>query len=1232
MAAGLGAGAVLLSPLAVEDVFRQQSVPEVQELLRQLQLQQANDAEEVRNLIGIRYLSFLEGLPEISRMQRAAEEALQEAKDFGSCLKRLSEAVAGEGASVPSDNVDRACEQQHKQLLQELLLQRSTPLDDFLFAHVADSSTGALASSFDGRVSPDQDACRGSLPHATSFSGQSRPSRPQTCSLRFLQQQLLLLPSRVWEALRRHRFLEALRLVLVDGNHQAAVATAAVQGWKPQQEPMTRDLTHTGQNQQHRERQLQGCLALAQQTTSATPSLVASVRTLALRHLASADLSLPLAADAAAAATLIFLLESQQFQFDASEQVQVELVAAAARWLLNVFFSARGEAIEAQGALVGSAVKGAVSEDVGASTSGGRGLAAVDAAEGLLVVFASSIDAAAFLFWPSTADTAAGEASATLAEGLESSAASSPSAFAPVRAAEAVLGSLSVPASAGLARALQALRMVFGGFEAQLRSDTSSGSSGSPRPGRCDSNDLCPRVKLAAFTEQWKAPLEALLCRLPHEGPWRKLSDLRSFWLALRERLQPRNHQWRLFLAASLFAVGRPEANLKTGRPGASCGDPDRAHLLRVLGNACVEACTAMCVARVRELPLFVQRRRDGELSEPPVGYEGGEKYCGNAFEKDLSFLLTDLADLMGALENTESLRASMPVRAAVAAAFLRALGESANSLKAFACAAGSASAGESHGGPSLACDQETCAALIWKARTVEWLFVACSAARAACEVRLEEPLDCQRKLGEFFVQWVAGIAERKDSEEAFVDAEDWLSPSADKFQEISCERVTEAGPIRTVKAAAHSFSSDVCISSLLGYAVGCWPFVEKAVKELQASWRWQSTTLNGVSYRTRSSDVGISGGAMSLLLEVCQYLTATLHDLKLKDLSAAPLLCYALKSVTAEAAALVASAAIAEAADRRQLGKGDAAAHSSQNSLLQLMVDIELLAEALRGMPPTLQPQNLPDDARALPKSLCRAVQAGLSNHCSAEALREVAREGRQRLSPSHKEALTRCLAGGFSSSSSLFLALGDLKGPHAGTTPPPTADGGLKKSIWPPILAAPRERLPLLPIKPLPTFAALVSPLPSELHAVLGSQEATTNGAPQDERQQQLKERLKQLPRLRLDDAVDSVSRGLQSWLKRGSSEKEGAGMGLRKTAGPTFSGAGKGASAVSAAGSGLAGAWAKQMGQVSALLGQSVESVQSLASQSAAPQRGQRTSNDFTSNLPASPAKTPAEQHHS
>lgn len=108
----------------------------------------------------------------------------------------------------------------------------------------------------------------------------------------------------------------------------------------------------------------------------------------------------------------------------------------------------------------------------------------------------------------------------------------------------------------------------------------------------------------------------------------------------------------------------------------------------------------------------------------------------------------------------------------------------------------------------------------------------------------------------------------------------------------------------------------------------------------------------------------------------------------------------------------------------------------------------------------------------------------------------------------------------------------------------------------------------------------------------------------------------------------AVDSVSRGLQSWLKRGSSDAEGVGIFPLMTGGGSASSAGKGATAVAAAGSGLAEAWVKQVGHVSALIGQHVESVQSRAAQTGVLHLGQRNGNVSASYSPASPATTATE----
>ena len=106
-------------------------------------------------------------------------------------------------------------------------------------------------------------------------------------------------------------------------------------------------------------------------------------------------------------------------------------------------------------------------------------------------------------------------------------------------------------------------------------------------------------------------------------------------------------------------------------------------------------------------------------------------------------------------------------------------------------------------------------------------------------------------------------------------------------------------------------------------------------------------------------------------------------------------------------------------------------------------------------------------------------------------------------------------------------------------------------------------------------------------------------------------------------LSAAVDSVSRGLQSWLKRGSSDADGGGGLLpRMTGGGASSGTTKGVTAVSAAGSGLAEAWAKQVGHVSALIGHHVESVHSRATSANALQQSDSgaAAPNFTSDLAA------------
>lgn len=533
----MNAGAVLVSPLAVDDVFRQQAVPEVQELLRQLQLQQANDAEELRTLIGVRYLSFLEGLPEISRMQRTAEEALEEAKKFGLGLRRLATAITdGDSSHARQPKEPQLQHDQQQQLLVARVppLQHSTPLDDFLFARGMDSSPLVFSSSLhqigkgSAVVSP---ACSRLLPPLQEREGELRQ---QPDALRYLQQQLLLLPSRVWEAVRCHQFVEALRLILVEGSHQAEAAKAAVQRLQKEQHQLQEQ-----QHQHHSIRQLAGCWALAQQMARAFSSLVSSVRALALRHLASTDLTLPIAADAAAAAALIYILDSRRAVQDASD-VQDDLIAAAAKWLLGVFFSARGEALDSQGVLSekedGTAATAVAAVTSSAAHKAGDMQLAVDAAERLVVAFSASLEAAAFLFSPLPADAALETPSSGVVGG-PAAVAEPESRFAVAHAAEMAFGSVAASDSPDLSWALRALPKVFALIAAQ--SCSNSGSSNNGSCSCCENNELCPRRRLAAFVGQWRVILEAKLCRLPAEGSQRSLRDIRAFWLAVSLATSP---------------------------------------------------------------------------------------------------------------------------------------------------------------------------------------------------------------------------------------------------------------------------------------------------------------------------------------------------------------------------------------------------------------------------------------------------------------------------------------------------------------------------------------------------------------------------------------------------------------------------------------------------------------------------------------------------------------------
>ncbi|KAL8438985.1 hypothetical protein Efla_006930 [Eimeria flavescens] len=1245
----LGAGAVLLSPLAVEDVFRQKSVQEVQELLRQLQLQQANDAEEVRTLIGIRYLSFLEGLPGISQMHRTAEEALHATEQFGSCLQRLAVALTGQQSSTSQAAAAVQHESPQNQLLDDLPLQHSTPLDDFLYARGTDFLPHSSAHVFHSRLGEGWEGSPDSVAFPSSFNDTEKQGlHLQSSNLRLVQQRLLVLPSRVWEALRRQRFLEALHLVLYEGSHQALRAKEAVQELLQQQK---QDLLQP-QQRHLRDRQVEACLTLTQQTAVVLPALLSSVRILALRYLASPKLSLPHITEAAAAVTLTFLLESQGLRTNAKADSQEVAVSSAARWLLNVFFSARGEALEVQGSLLGSTAESTVEGVSAGSTAEYEKETAVDAAEGLLVAYSNSIEAAALIFGPSAGDAAAVDSVLGSVGGRKPCAVSPPNEFAPVRAAEAIFSHTASCASAELHWALQALVKVFSVFAAHK----SSRSGGSETPGRscCTDPELCPEQRREAFARQWEGPIEALLRQLLAKGCWESLNDIYSFWTAvsgtridnisadfamrvigldlsqqlfclcpspnslqLMNRLEARWPQWHLLAGASLFVVASPGEDA-----GADCTKVSFAYLptlklLRVLGEACVEACVTLCFARVKELPLFTRRTADGDLCESSAASETDEKRCDGGFERDLHLLLTDLNGIVGGSRDCKAFRASASLRATLTATFLRSLAESASHLKEASCTAVAEAPSIQRAQKPLELNENDFCFLIGMSRRVEWLFVACVIILQIDG--LEGTKCCQRELSDFFVESMYSNARGDEGTVQQVEADAQLADGNHGASESVCDKAADACSVEAATTAARLFSCDVFASSLLGYAVGFWPMVKKAVEELQASWRWQSAALRG--NQPRPHDLEISGGALSLLLELSRCITATARDIRgpgdlrkavsddvwhicrrVEELSAAPLMCFALKGVTAEAIALAATSAIVDATGKQGEDERNSAHPSMQIHLLQLLVDIELLAVALHALPPLVEAQSLPASAGGLPLPLRNAVEAGLTGRCSTDALKEVARRGRQGLQPPSEEALQQCLKSGLSTSSSLFLALGDLKALRGeyGSPMASTGGGGVRGTAVS-VLNAQQERLPLLPVTPLP-----------EVREDAPSNGSTSNEFTQEAGQQQPKERLKQLHRLRLDDAVDSVSRGLQSWLKRGCSETDGSGLLPSKAGASTSMGANWSAASVSA-GSGLAEAWAKQMGQVSALIGQRVESVQSRASQSAALHLGQRKASD-------------------
>lgn len=115
------------------------------------------------------------------------------------------------------------------------------------------------------------------------------------------------------------------------------------------------------------------------------------------------------------------------------------------------------------------------------------------------------------------------------------------------------------------------------------------------------------------------------------------------------------------------------------------------------------------------------------------------------------------------------------------------------------------------------------------------------------------------------------------------------------------------------------------------------------------------------------------------------------------------------MKAVAAQAVAEAASAAVAEIKDldHQQRQEGENASSSSQSHLLQLLVDIELVAEALDESSPLQQAYGPSCGVGALPQALQMAIKAGLGGARCADPLRKAAEDGRQWLQPSFAKVL---------------------------------------------------------------------------------------------------------------------------------------------------------------------------------------------------------------------------------
>lgn len=95
----------------------------------------------------------------------------------------------------------------------------------------------------------------------------------------------------------------------------------------------------------------------------------------------------------------------------------------------------------------------------------------------------------------------------------------------------------------------------------------------------------------------------------------------------------------------------------------------------------------------------------------------------------------------------------------------------------------------------------------------------------------------CRQRLAAFLSEWTLSTS--------------WAQNNAvEMFEKGSCrgedehEDNLETCPVvATARAAAQLILPDLYFSSFVAYAVGFWPFVRLAVKELQAAWQWSSGT-----------------------------------------------------------------------------------------------------------------------------------------------------------------------------------------------------------------------------------------------------------------------------------------------------------------------------------------------------------------------------------------------------